>query len=191
MTEITRVPLQPIGKGSLTKMWVGIAALVLAGGGIAYAALPAAVKIQTIKAGTGPSPTDDDVALISYKGTLPDGRVFDQSAQYLSVPGRDIPGMTRAIEKMQVGGRYHVVIPPSLAYGDKQTGPIPPNTPLNFDIALLDYKSRAEVEAQQRLMQQLQQMQQQQGGGGAAAGGPPAPGAVPEGAPGASAPTQP
>jgi FKBP-type peptidyl-prolyl cis-trans isomerase FkpA len=173
MTEITRVPLQPIAKGSLTKVWVGIAACVLAAGGIAYAALPAAVKVETIRAGTGPSPTVDDIAMINYKGTLPDGKVFDQGQRYISIPGQDIPGMTRAIEKMQVGGRYHVVIPPSLAYGDRQAGPIAPNTTLTFDIDLLDFKSRAEVEAQQRMMQQLQQMQmQQQGQGGAAAGAP-------------------
>jgi FKBP-type peptidyl-prolyl cis-trans isomerase FkpA len=169
MTEITRVPLQPIAKGSLTKVWAGIAACVLAAGGIAYAALPAAVKVETIKAGTGASPTVDDIAMINYRGTLPDGKVFDQGQHYVSVPGQDIPGMTRAIEKMQVGGKYHVVIPPSLAYGDRQAGPIPPNTTLTFEIDLIDFRSRAEVEAQQRMMQQLQQMQQmQQGQGGGA-----------------------
>ena len=26
MTEITRVPLQPIAKGALTKLWIGVAA---------------------------------------------------------------------------------------------------------------------------------------------------------------------
>jgi hypothetical protein len=35
MTEITRVPLQPIAKGSLSKIWLGVAAIALAAGGIA------------------------------------------------------------------------------------------------------------------------------------------------------------
>ena len=29
MTEITRVPLHPIAKGSLTKLWLGIIAVIL------------------------------------------------------------------------------------------------------------------------------------------------------------------
>ena len=33
MTEITRVPLQPIKKGSLTKLWLGVAVAVLLGAG--------------------------------------------------------------------------------------------------------------------------------------------------------------
>ena len=33
MTEITRVPLQPIAKGALGKLWIGVAAVALAAGG--------------------------------------------------------------------------------------------------------------------------------------------------------------
>ena len=46
-------------------------------------------------------------------------------------------------------------------------GDIPANTDLTFEIELLDFKSRAEIEQQQRIMQQLQQMQAQQGAGAA------------------------
>ena len=78
MTEITRVPLQPIAKGAVGKIWIGALALALAGAGIAYAAMPASVDVKTLTAGAGESPTVDDVVLISYKGTLPDGKVFDE-----------------------------------------------------------------------------------------------------------------
>jgi FKBP-type peptidyl-prolyl cis-trans isomerase FkpA len=54
MTEITRVPLQPIARGSLTKLWIGIAAVALAAGGIAYAAMPASVDVETLSGGSGP-----------------------------------------------------------------------------------------------------------------------------------------
>lgn len=170
MTEITRVPLQPIAKGALTKLWIGVAAVALAAGGIAYAALPASVDVDTIQAGTGPSPTRDDVALINYKGMLPDGKVFDENKNAVLPLSEVVPGFTKALEQMQKGGKYKVVIPAELGYGDKQTGPIPPNTDLTFEIELLDFKSRAEIEQQQAMMQQLQQMQQMQGG--APAGGP-------------------
>ena len=174
MTEITRVPLQPIAKGSLTKLWVGVAAVALAAGGIAYAALPPAVDVKVLTAGTGESPTADDVALLNYKGTLPDGTVFDEGEQAVFPHSEVVPGFTKAVEQMQRGGKYKVLIPAELAYGDKQMGDIPANTDLTFEIELLDFKSRAEIEQQQRILQQLQQMQM--GGGGA-------PGAVPGGAP--------
>ncbi|HKR93412.1 FKBP-type peptidyl-prolyl cis-trans isomerase [Novosphingobium sp.] len=169
MTEITRVPLQPIAKGSLTKIWLGVAAIALAAGGIAYAAMPAAVHVQTLTAGSGESPTMDDVVLINYKGTLPNGKVFDQAQQVPMALNEVVPGFGKALVKMQRGGKYKVEIPSELAYGDKAVGGIPANTDLTFEIELLDFKSRAEIEQQQRIMQQLQQMQMQsQGAQGAA-----------------------
>ncbi len=61
MTEITRVPLPSIAKGALGKLWLGVAAAALAAGGLAWAGLPASVSIDVVKAGTGPSPTVEDV----------------------------------------------------------------------------------------------------------------------------------
>lgn len=160
MTEITRVPLQPIAKGALGKLWIGVAAAALAAAGIAYAQLPPQVEVETLKAGTGASPTVADVALINYKGTLPDGKVFDEGKQAVFPLEGVIPGFTKALEQMQKGGRYKVLIPAKLAYGDRQAGPIPPNTDLTFEIELLDFRSRAEIEQQQRMLEQLQQQQQ-------------------------------
>jgi FKBP-type peptidyl-prolyl cis-trans isomerase FkpA len=111
---------------------------------------------------------------------LPDGKVFDEGKQAVLPLSEVVPGFTKALEQMQRGGKYKVHIPAKLAYGEKGAGPIPPNTDLDFDIELLDFKSRAEVEQQQRILQQLQQMQM----GGGAAGVPGAPGAgVPQGVP--------
>ncbi|MBH0112513.1 FKBP-type peptidyl-prolyl cis-trans isomerase [Novosphingobium sp. YJ-S2-02] len=166
MTEITRVPLQPIAKGAVGKIWIGALALALAGAGIAYAAMPASVDVKTLTAGAGESPTVDDVVLISYKGTLPDGKVFDEAQQVPMALNEVVPGFTKALVQMQRGGKYTVEIPSELAYGSRAVGDIPPNTDLTFEIELLDFKSRAEIEQQQRILQQLQQMQ------GGAPGGP-------------------
>ncbi|MGE3691298.1 MAG: FKBP-type peptidyl-prolyl cis-trans isomerase [Novosphingobium sp.] len=185
MTEITRVPLQPIAKGSLAKLWLGVLAAMLAAGGIAWAAMPVQVKVETLIKGSGESPTIDDIALIGYKGTLPDGKVFDQQEQAAMPLQGVIPGFTKALLQMQRGGKYRIFIPAELGYGDKEAGQIPPNTDLTFEVDLIDFKSRAEIEEQQRMMQQLQQMQaQQQGQGGQ--GGPPRGGAP--GGPGAPTP---
>jgi FKBP-type peptidyl-prolyl cis-trans isomerase len=50
-----------------------------------------------------------------------------------------IPGFTQGVLGMRVGGKRRVYIPPSLAYGSSgsQTGTIPPNASLVFEIDLL------------------------------------------------------
>jgi FKBP-type peptidyl-prolyl cis-trans isomerase FkpA len=188
MTEITRVPLQPIAKGSLTKMWLGVFAAALAAGGIAWAAMPVSVNVTTLVAGTGASPTLEDIALINYKGTLPDGKVFDQAEHAIFPLQGVVPGFTKALLQMQKGGKYKVLIPSELAYGPKdqknpQTGEvaIPGGSDLTFEIELLDFQNRAVIEQQQAAMQQMQQLQAQQHGGRRAPP-PGAEGQMPEGA---------
>jgi FKBP-type peptidyl-prolyl cis-trans isomerase FkpA len=173
MTEVTRVPLQPIAKGALTKLWLGVAAAFLAAAGLAFATLPGSVDIETIKAGTGVSPTLEDVVLINYKGMLKDGKVFDQGQQVPNPVAEFVPGFTQALLKMQKGGKYKVQIPAALAYGAKAQGPIPANSDLTFEVELIDFKNRAELEAQMQAMQQMQQMQQGGGPGGMPPGLPP------------------
>ena len=177
MTEVTRVPLQPIAKGALSKLWIAIVLVALLAAGVAWASMPQSVDVQTVEAGEGPSPTRDDVALVNYKGTLPDGTVFDEGTQAVFPLSEVVPGFTKALEQMQRGGKYRIVIPSDLAYGAEGAGPIPPNTDLTFDVELLDFRSRAEIEQQQQMMQQLQQMQAQQGGAPGAP--PPVPGGQP------------
>ena len=183
MTEVTRVPLQPIAKGALTKLWLGVVAVALAAAGLAWASMPPSIQLVTVKAGTGPSPTLEDVVLISYKGTLAkDGKVFDEQQQVPNPVAEFVPGFAKALQKMQRGGKYKVFIPAALAYGEKGAGPIPPNADLNFEVELLDFKNRAELEAQMRQMQQLQQMQ----GGTGGPGGPGGPAGIPGGPEGPS-----
>jgi FKBP-type peptidyl-prolyl cis-trans isomerase FkpA len=172
MTEITRVPLQPIGKGAIGKLWLGVAAAVALGAGLAWATIPASVQIETVRAGTGASPTITDVVLINYKGTLPDGKVFDEGQQTPLEVGGVIPGFTKALQQMQRGGKYNIHIPASLGYGEQGAGPIPPNTAIDFEVELIDFRSMAEIQKQQQMMQQMQQ-QLQQGGQSGAAGLPP------------------
>ena len=45
MTEIHRVPLLPIAKGSLTKLWLGVLIALLIGAGIAWAARSHDVRV--------------------------------------------------------------------------------------------------------------------------------------------------
>jgi FKBP-type peptidyl-prolyl cis-trans isomerase FkpA len=146
MTEITRVPLQPIAKGSLGKLWLGVLAVLLAAGGIAWASLPAGVVVKTIKAGSGEFAGNDDVVFAKYTGKLTNGQVFDTSRESqvpikglfpdgspLPVAGL-VPGMTEGLKQTQKGGKYVIEIPAAKAYGANppQGAPIPANADLVF-----------------------------------------------------------
>jgi FKBP-type peptidyl-prolyl cis-trans isomerase FkpA len=190
--SITAVPIQPIKKGSLTKYWLGIALVLAAGGGLAYwgtasvrseygdvVTTSTGLRYKVIKTGEGKSPTDDDVVLVSYKGMLKDGTIFDQNPQAGFPVTGVVAGFSEGLKLMQRGGQYRLWIPSKLGYGpDDQKNPqtgavaIPGGSELIFDVELLEYKSRAEVEAMQK---QMQEMQKQQGGaaGAAPAGGAP------------------
>ena len=177
MSEVTAVPLRPIQKGSLTRLWLGVGAACVAAAGLAYAGTskPAGnlcsvrdfkgakpvttasgLMFQTVKAGTGATPTDSDVTLVDYKGTLRGGKQFDAAERApLPVAGM-IPGFTEALKMMQAGGSYRFCIPPTIGYGPTAQGPIPANSVLFFDVKLLDFRSQAEIQAMQQQMQQLQ-----------------------------------
>lgn len=171
MTEITRVPLLPIAKGSLTRLWLGVLIAGLGGVALAAVAKPPLVDVQTIAPGAGPSPIGDDFVMINYTGRLANGVVFDSANRAILPLQRVVPGFTKALEQMQAGGKYVVKIPAKLAYGDKAVGQIPANSDLTFTIELLDFKTAAEIEQQQRLFEQMRAMQGS-GQAGKAAGAP-------------------
>ncbi|WP_226019139.1 FKBP-type peptidyl-prolyl cis-trans isomerase [Novosphingobium sp. FKTRR1] len=190
MSEITRVPLQPVAKGSLTKLWIGVALALSLGGAVAYGSRTRSLEIDTIKVGQGAKPGLGDVVLVNYVGTLANGKEFDRGEKVAMPVEGVIPGFSKGLQQMQRGGKYKIVIPAALGYGaeekkNPQTGEvvIPANSELTFTVELVDFKNRAEIEQQRRL---IQQMQQQMGAGQGAPGGamPGMPGAGgPEGAP--------
>ena len=141
MTEITRVPLRPIAKGSLTKLWIGVAVAILLAAGLAWAALPKGVEVETLTEGTGPHPGASDVVFVRYTGKLADGTTFDQSKELpfdtggllpqgmpMQVSGV-VPGFSEGLQQMQKGGKYRLFIPADKAYGHTPPpgAPIPPH----------------------------------------------------------------
>ena len=191
MTEVTRVPLQPVAKGSLIKIWLGVIIAILLGAGLAWAATPKGFSIDTLVAGEGPSPEAGDYAFVKYKGTLAStGEVFDEyeplppgiREQVLTVfpdgipfplvEGQMIEGFNKALLQMQKGGKYEVYIPADMAYGESggPGGQLPPNSDLVFEIEVIDFMSEQEYQTGMMVLQQ--QMQAQMGGMGAPGGAP-------------------
>lgn len=96
------------------------------------------------KAGEGASPSKTDMVKVHYKGTLPDGTVFDSSydrnAPVEFQLNQLIPGWIEAIPMLKKGGKMEIVVPPALGYGERSAGKIPANSTLKFEIELLDFK---------------------------------------------------
>jgi len=131
-------------------------------GGIAPA--PARkVAVTTLTAGQGAKPTREDYVLVSYKGMLKDGTVFDQNEQMPMAVGSVVPGFADGLVQMQRGGTYRLEIPSELAYGAEGGGPIPPNSDLVFEVTLLDFKTQAEIDAMVAEQQAQQDAQQDAG----------------------------
>ena len=200
MTEITRVPLQPIAKGSLTKLWLAVALAVAAAVALAFLLAPRGLDVDTIVAGSGPTPGPEDVAFIRYTGRLDDGTVFDQSQDIaLPIPGifpegtplpldGVVPGFREGLQQMQAGGTYELFIPADLAYGEMGQpdptgeGGVPPNADLTFNVELIEFMSREEFESRiARFQEALQAQQNALGvpGNGDGALPPPPPAPVP------------
>lgn len=84
------------------------------------------LQYRIITSGTGPSPAPSDFVTVKYRARTVDDREFD-SSEKLEKLGKSpvfradsvLPGFTEAIQLMQVGSKWEVVMPPKLAYGRK------------------------------------------------------------------------
>lgn len=95
--------------------------------------------------GTGNFPTLSNTVSVRYKGYLLDGSVFDENPAPKAVfttllGGGIITGWKIGIQKFKKGGKGKLFIPSSYAYGSSGSGSIPGNTPIAFDIELVDVK---------------------------------------------------
>ena len=158
----TQVPLRPIAKGSLVKLWLAIAVLVAVAYGVAMmgAGKLANVTVDTVQAGSGPMISELDGVIIEYTGRTEDGSVFDTTDGRGPAPmlvGQVIPGFRQALTQMQSGGRYKILIPSRLAYGATPPagGPIKPNEDLAFDVKVLQVVPNAALQAAAQQQGQL------------------------------------
>lgn len=96
------------------------------------------LQYRVITPGTGKKPAATDTVTVHYRGTLIDGTEFDSSykrGQPASFPLNGvIAGWTEGLQLMQEGGKSELVIPASLAYGDK--GPLAGQV-LVFEVELI------------------------------------------------------
>lgn len=100
------------------------------------------LQYKIITEGKGAIPTEKDIVKVHYTGRFDNGQVFDSSVQRgepVEFPvGGVIPGWTEALKLMPVGSKWELAIPADLAYGERGSRGIPPNSVLFFDVELLD-----------------------------------------------------
>ena len=107
------------------------------------------LKIIDERVGTGPTANTGDSLSMNYKGTLLNGKVFDQSYgrgpfEFQLGQGRVIEGWDKGIVGMKVGGKRKLVIPADMAYGAQSPSPdIPPNSTLVFEVELLSVNGKS------------------------------------------------
>jgi FKBP-type peptidyl-prolyl cis-trans isomerase FklB len=110
--------------------------------------LPSGLQYKVLQSGSGASPKITDTVETNYRGTFIDGNEFDSSykrGQTAVFPVNGvIAGWTEALQRMKVGDKWQIFVPPALAYGERGAGPIGPNTTLIFDVELVSIKSEAE-----------------------------------------------
>lgn len=149
--SVTAVPIRPIKKGSITKLWIGLVALGIVAAGVAwagtasqhYVTTESGLQFRVVEEGEGEHPAPTDIVLIDYTGTLEDGTVFDTSEGKQPVPlpvMGSIPGFAEGLQLMRKGGTYRLRIPSALGYGAQGAGGvIPPNADLEFEVTLIDF----------------------------------------------------
>jgi len=113
------------------------------------------LKKIDVKQGNGAEARAGKAVIVHYTGWLYDpaapdshGAKFDSSLDrkvpfgFILGAGKVIKGWDEGVAGMKVGGQRTLVIPPSMAYGERGAGGvIPPNATLIFDVELLEVKS--------------------------------------------------
>jgi len=102
------------------------------------------LQYEIIKEGDGVYPTAEDMVSVHYRGTLINGKEFDNSfkrGEPTKVRVREVlPGWAEALQKVKVGSKFRMFLPPDLGYGARYAGSggiVGPQSTLIFEVELL------------------------------------------------------
>lgn len=109
--------------------------------------------MKDIVVGTGAVAAAGDNVTVNYVGQLTNGTVFDASANHKETAdgftfplgaGQVIKGWDQGVAGMKEGGKRMLLIPASLAYGERAMGDaIPANSALIFEVELIKVQKPA------------------------------------------------
>jgi FKBP-type peptidyl-prolyl cis-trans isomerase len=109
--------------------------------------LSGGIKYLVRKTGNGVRPAENDSVVISFKGLLVDGTVFEDTYSkqiaITTTPANLFPGLKQSLLAMPAGSVWQLFIPSALAYGDTgNTTTIPPGNALIMLVSLVDVKKK-------------------------------------------------
>jgi FKBP-type peptidyl-prolyl cis-trans isomerase FkpA len=161
--SVTAVPLRPLARGSVLKLWIGLAVLALAAAGLAWVGTSgqqvittaSGLRYRVLEEGSGPTVTPADLVALRYKLRKEDGTLIqdsDQTGQPF-VTGTEglFPGFSEGLQLMQAGGRYMLWIPPGLHVQQA----MPPGAPFSAEDTLVFEIEVLQIAPGMAAMQQL------------------------------------
>ena len=111
--------------------------------------LPSGLQYKVLREGKGAGPKATDGVRMRYRGTLVNGKEFDN---VMDLPDSEVPvipvsganqGWSEALQLMKPGAKWLLFVPPQLGYGDRQSGGIPANSVLIYELELLSVVDRS------------------------------------------------
>ena len=147
MQELEREQMAKLAEAARRNITAAAAFLRQNGARPEVKTLPSGLQVEVLRKGTGPQPTPADIVATHYVGTHLDGTRFDgtdPAGEPARFPVRGVvPAWQEALPMMEVGARWKLYVPPSLAYGEGGFPPdIEPNELLIFEIELVGIEPR-------------------------------------------------
>ena len=105
------------------------------------------VTITVLKAGAGDQIVGRGALVTVHYQLMVDGSIVDSSLardipfEFTMGAGQVIPGWEEGVMGARIGEKRSLIVPPSKGYGSRETGPIPPNSTLFFEIEVLEIKA--------------------------------------------------
>ena len=139
MSSVTAVPLQPLPKGTVLKLWLGILFVVLLAVGLAwlgtsklqFTQTDAGLSYRVIEEGEGDMITPDDLMRLHFEVSRANGTVISSTVRSGepfegTTNSFPLPGLQSLLLLMRPGGVYEAYTTPEQATGQ----PVPPGEPL-------------------------------------------------------------
>lgn len=153
MSAVTAVPLRPLAKGSILKLWIAVIVLCLGGvalawfgtGGLQREKTERGTQFQVIEAGEGPNITSADLVQFNVIGRRADGTVFFSSLGRepltgTAAPGGPLPVVSEGLALMRRGAHYRFWAPTRRAFAEPPppSEGISPEEVLSFDVQVVN-----------------------------------------------------
>lgn len=104
--------------------------------------LPNGVRFVVLKSGKGIIPSEKDSILIHMTAKLMDGTKVEDTYQsnkpFQATINSFFPGLNDALTMMPTGSKWQLFVPAILAYGERGTSLIPPNSVLILEVELVE-----------------------------------------------------